>query len=156
MFANVSVPACSDIIQNLLHWYMCRFEEKVLFWPWLFDLKLYFYSYVLTDNTAFFNIQYILSVFSVPLTFPCVLCKVIIILKCLLFTPLSSCFHESYHQCYVCFLQSAPPQISARGRTDDLSTILSVIDDAQKFVYISVMDYLPLSEFTEPLRWWAS
>lgn len=54
--------------------------------------------------------------------------------------------------CRVCLLQSAPPQISARGRSDDLTTILSVIDDAQKFIYISVMDYLPLSEFTKPLR----
>ncbi|XP_041845992.1 5'-3' exonuclease PLD3 isoform X2 [Melanotaenia boesemani] len=52
------------------------------------------------------------------------------------------------------YLSSAPPQISARGRSDDLSTILSVISDAQKFVYISVMDYLPLSEFTKPLRFW--
>ncbi|XP_041799905.1 5'-3' exonuclease PLD3 isoform X2 [Chelmon rostratus] len=52
------------------------------------------------------------------------------------------------------YLSSAPPQISARGRSDDLSTILSVIDDAQKFIYISVMDYLPLSQFTEPLRFW--
>uniref|UniRef100_A0A671Y6L8 Phospholipase D family, member 7 n=1 Tax=Sparus aurata TaxID=8175 RepID=A0A671Y6L8_SPAAU len=52
------------------------------------------------------------------------------------------------------YLSSAPPQLSARGRTGDLSTILSVIDDAQKFIYISVMDYLPLSEYTEPLRFW--
>ncbi|XP_070693272.1 5'-3' exonuclease PLD3 [Pempheris klunzingeri] len=52
------------------------------------------------------------------------------------------------------YLSSAPPQISARGRSDDLATILSVIDDAHKFIYISVMDYLPLSEFTEPLRFW--
>ncbi|KAM8733753.1 5'-3' exonuclease PLD3 isoform 1-T1 [Acanthopagrus schlegelii] len=52
------------------------------------------------------------------------------------------------------YLSSAPPQLSARGRSDDLSTILSVINDAQKFIYISVMDYLPLSEYTEPLRFW--
>ncbi|KAM7389374.1 hypothetical protein PAMP_023358 [Pampus punctatissimus] len=52
------------------------------------------------------------------------------------------------------YLSSAPPLISARGRSDDLATILSVIDDAQKFIYISVMDYLPLSEFTKPLRFW--
>ncbi|CAI5651426.1 phospholipase D3 isoform X2 [Oreochromis niloticus] len=52
------------------------------------------------------------------------------------------------------YLSSAPPQISARGRSDDLSTILSVINDAQGFVYISVMDFLPLSQFTEPLRFW--
>ncbi|XP_032366746.1 uncharacterized protein pld7 isoform X3 [Etheostoma spectabile] len=52
------------------------------------------------------------------------------------------------------YLSSSPPQISARGRSDDLATILSVIDDAQKFIYISVMDYLPLSQYTEPLRFW--
>uniref|UniRef100_A0A4W6FV52 Phospholipase D family, member 7 n=1 Tax=Lates calcarifer TaxID=8187 RepID=A0A4W6FV52_LATCA len=44
------------------------------------------------------------------------------------------------------YLSSAPPQISARGRSDDLATILTVISDAQKFIYISVMDYLPLSQ----------
>ncbi|XP_033977076.1 uncharacterized protein pld7 isoform X1 [Trematomus bernacchii] len=52
------------------------------------------------------------------------------------------------------YLSSAPPQISARGRSDDLSTILSVIDDAHTFIHISVMDYLPLSQFSEPLRYW--
>ncbi|XP_031713969.1 uncharacterized protein pld7 isoform X1 [Anarrhichthys ocellatus] len=52
------------------------------------------------------------------------------------------------------YLSSSPPQISARGRSDDLSTILSVIDDAQRFVHVSVMDYLPLSQYTEPLRFW--
>ncbi|KAI3351277.1 hypothetical protein L3Q82_005827 [Scortum barcoo] len=52
------------------------------------------------------------------------------------------------------YLSSAPSLISARGRSDDLSTIISVIDDAQKFIHISVMDYLPLSEFTQPLRFW--
>ncbi|TDH07971.1 hypothetical protein EPR50_G00111590 [Perca flavescens] len=52
------------------------------------------------------------------------------------------------------YLSSSPPQISARGRSDDLATILSVIDDAQKFISISVMDYLPLSQYTEPLRFW--
>ncbi|KAJ8014826.1 hypothetical protein DPEC_G00019780 [Dallia pectoralis] len=52
------------------------------------------------------------------------------------------------------YFTSAPPQISAYGRSDDLSTILSVIADAQRFVYISVMDFLPLSQFTEPVRFW--
>ncbi|KAM6977871.1 5'-3' exonuclease PLD3 [Aplochiton taeniatus] len=52
------------------------------------------------------------------------------------------------------YLSSAPPQISARGRSDDLTTILSVISDAQKFVYISVMDYLPLSQYSQPQRFW--
>nr|XP_057919628.1 5'-3' exonuclease PLD3 isoform X2 [Doryrhamphus excisus] len=52
------------------------------------------------------------------------------------------------------YLSSSPPHISARGRSDDLATILSVIDDAKKFIFISIMDYLPLSEFTKPLRFW--
>ncbi|KAL0973683.1 hypothetical protein UPYG_G00209520 [Umbra pygmaea] len=52
------------------------------------------------------------------------------------------------------YLSSSPPQISAYGRSDDLASILSVITDAQTFVYISVMDYLPMSEFTEPRRFW--
>ncbi|XP_015238879.1 PREDICTED: phospholipase D3-like isoform X1 [Cyprinodon variegatus] len=52
------------------------------------------------------------------------------------------------------YLSSAPPPISARGRSDDLSTILSVIEDAQRFIHISVMDYLPLSQYTEPVRFW--
>uniref|UniRef100_A0A3P8ZEG2 PLD phosphodiesterase domain-containing protein n=1 Tax=Esox lucius TaxID=8010 RepID=A0A3P8ZEG2_ESOLU len=52
------------------------------------------------------------------------------------------------------YLSSAPPQISAYGRSDDLSTILAVIEDAQRFVHISVMDFLPMSQFTKPLRFW--
>lgn len=52
------------------------------------------------------------------------------------------------------YLSSAPPQIAARGRTDDLAAILSVIHDAREFVFISVMDFLPLSEYSKPLRFW--
>lgn len=70
--------------------------------------------------------------------------------------PLPVCSYDFYLLCCNCFLQSAPPQLLARGRSDDLTTILSVIDDAQKLIYISVMDYLPLSEYTEPLRWQAN
>lgn len=69
-----------------------------------------------------------------------------------LYPALTQSSSSSYLLCCICFLQSAPPQISARGRSGDLSTIISIIDDAQEFVHISVMDYLPLSEFTEPLR----
>lgn len=49
--------------------------------------------------------------------------------------------------------KSAPPQLSTYGRTDDLSAILSVIADAKKFIYVSVMDYLPLSQFTPEIRY---
>ncbi|KAJ8394067.1 hypothetical protein AAFF_G00054110 [Aldrovandia affinis] len=52
------------------------------------------------------------------------------------------------------YLSSAPPQLSGHGRTGDLSAILSVISDAQQFIFISVMDYLPFSRFTKTPRFW--
>ncbi|KAK2891277.1 hypothetical protein Q8A67_013920 [Cirrhinus molitorella] len=52
------------------------------------------------------------------------------------------------------YLSSSPPPLSSYGRSDDLSSILSVIADAERFVYVSVMDYLPLSQFTEPIQFW--
>ncbi|KAJ8254943.1 hypothetical protein GJAV_G00199150 [Gymnothorax javanicus] len=52
------------------------------------------------------------------------------------------------------YLSSAPPQLSGHGRTSDLSAILSVISDAHKFIFISVMDYEPFSDFTKPPRFW--
>ncbi|XP_051514249.1 5'-3' exonuclease PLD3-like isoform X2 [Myxocyprinus asiaticus] len=52
------------------------------------------------------------------------------------------------------YLSSSPPPLSSYGRSDDLSSILSVIADAEQFIYVSVMDYLPMSQFTEPIRFW--
>ncbi|XP_067312732.1 5'-3' exonuclease PLD3 isoform X2 [Pseudorasbora parva] len=52
------------------------------------------------------------------------------------------------------YLSSSPPPLSSHGRSDDLSSILSVIADAERFVYVSVMDYLPMSQFMEPVRFW--
>ncbi|XP_016310945.1 phospholipase D3-like isoform X2 [Sinocyclocheilus anshuiensis] len=52
------------------------------------------------------------------------------------------------------YLSSSPPPLSSHGRSDDLSSILSVIADAERFLYVSVMDYLPMSQFTEPIRFW--
>lgn len=52
------------------------------------------------------------------------------------------------------YLSSAPPQLSTRGRTDDLAAILSVIEDAEQFVHVSVMDYLPQSLYSKPARFW--
>ncbi|KAK7921849.1 hypothetical protein WMY93_008751 [Mugilogobius chulae] len=51
-------------------------------------------------------------------------------------------------------LSSAPPQLSTRGRTDDLDAILSVINDARQFIHVSVMDFLPLSQFSKPPSFW--
>ncbi|XP_075692202.1 5'-3' exonuclease PLD3 [Rhinoderma darwinii] len=52
------------------------------------------------------------------------------------------------------YLSSSPPPLSAKGRTDDIDSILTIIDDAKKFVYISVMDYTPTEEFSTPPRYW--
>ncbi|XP_061073346.1 5'-3' exonuclease PLD3 [Conger conger] len=53
------------------------------------------------------------------------------------------------------YLSSAPPALCADGRTQDLSAILSVIEDAHHFVYIAVMNYLPTMEFSHPKRYWS-
>ncbi|CAI9560560.1 unnamed protein product, partial [Staurois parvus] len=52
------------------------------------------------------------------------------------------------------YLSSSPPPLSAKGRTEDIDAILSVIDNAKRFIYISVMDYTPTEEFSEPKRYW--
>ncbi|XP_069749972.1 5'-3' exonuclease PLD3 isoform X2 [Narcine bancroftii] len=52
------------------------------------------------------------------------------------------------------YVSSAPPSLSASGRTADLDAILSVIEDAKEFVFISVMDILPLCQFCHPQRFW--
>lgn len=51
------------------------------------------------------------------------------------------------------FTQSSPPSLCAAGRTEDLQSILSVMEDAQSFVYIAVMNYLPTMEFSHPKRY---
>ncbi|KAG5836663.1 hypothetical protein ANANG_G00230800 [Anguilla anguilla] len=53
------------------------------------------------------------------------------------------------------YLSSSPPGLCADGRTEDLDAILSVIEDAQQFVYIAVMNYLPTMEFSHPKRYWS-
>lgn len=52
------------------------------------------------------------------------------------------------------YLSSAPPALCAEGRTQDLQSILSIIDDARHFIYISVMDYTPTMEYSFPKRYW--
>ncbi|XP_029303068.1 phospholipase D3 isoform X2 [Cottoperca gobio] len=53
------------------------------------------------------------------------------------------------------YLSSSPPSFCAAGRTGDLQSILSVMEDAQSFIYIAVMNYLPTMEFSHPKRYWA-
>uniref|UniRef100_A0A3Q4AQ08 5'-3' exonuclease PLD3 n=1 Tax=Mola mola TaxID=94237 RepID=A0A3Q4AQ08_MOLML len=67
-------------------------------------------------------------------------------------TPLQLPLNDTPSQVY---LSSSPPSFCATGRTQDLQSILSVMDDAQSFIYIAVMNYLPTMEFTHPRRYWA-
>lgn len=53
------------------------------------------------------------------------------------------------------YLSSSPPSFCAQGRTGDLQAILSVMEDAEEFVYVAVMNYLPTMEFSHPKRYWA-
>ncbi|XP_061453836.1 5'-3' exonuclease PLD3 isoform X2 [Rhineura floridana] len=52
------------------------------------------------------------------------------------------------------YLSSAPPALCATGRTEDLQSLVSIIDEAEEFVYIAVMSYLPTMEFSHPKRFW--
>lgn len=49
-------------------------------------------------------------------------------------------------------VKSSPPSFCAAGRTPDLQSILGVIEDAESFIYIAVMNYLPTMEFSSPKR----
>ncbi|XP_057204101.1 5'-3' exonuclease PLD3 isoform X1 [Triplophysa rosa] len=66
-------------------------------------------------------------------------------------TPMQMLLNGTYSSVY---LSSSPPSLCAEGRTPDLQSILSVIGDAQQFVYIAVMNYLPTMEYSKSKRYW--
>ncbi|KAH8853512.1 Phospholipase D3 [Schistosoma japonicum] len=55
------------------------------------------------------------------------------------------------------YFSSSPMLFNPPGRNDDLDALLSVINDAEKFIYISVMNYFPeviSYEKNMPLQFW--
>ncbi|XP_052900595.1 5'-3' exonuclease PLD3-like [Anopheles moucheti] len=52
------------------------------------------------------------------------------------------------------YFSSSPPMMSPAGRTDDLFAIIDVINKANRFVHISVMDYFPLTLYTRITHYW--
>uniref|UniRef100_A0A8D0EGR8 Phospholipase D family member 4 n=1 Tax=Strix occidentalis caurina TaxID=311401 RepID=A0A8D0EGR8_STROC len=52
------------------------------------------------------------------------------------------------------YFSASPPAFCPEGRTHDLFAIISIISEAQKFVYVSVMEYFPTSRFLHPERYW--
>ncbi|XP_014480692.1 PREDICTED: phospholipase D3-like [Dinoponera quadriceps] len=55
---------------------------------------------------------------------------------------------------YKLFIASSPPPFSPRGRSNDLDAILHCIAKAERFIYISVMDYFPLTIYTAQVKYW--
>lgn len=51
------------------------------------------------------------------------------------------------------YLGSSPRRLCANGRTDDLTAITNIIDNAEKFVYIAVGEYLATDIFKEHKSW---
>jgi len=52
------------------------------------------------------------------------------------------------------FLASSPPNFCPDGRTVDIDALLHVIQSAERFIYISVMDYMPAIIYQRPFRFW--
>jgi len=52
------------------------------------------------------------------------------------------------------FLSSSPPPVSPAGRTDDVTAIVAVIDDAAVSVDVAVMDYYPRSLYSKDVSFW--
>lgn len=66
-------------------------------------------------------------------------------------TPLKIELNETLAYVYI---SSAPSSLCGEGRTKDLESILSIIDDAQSFVNVAVMNYSPTTEYSDPKRFW--
>uniref|UniRef100_A0A3B3CTQ8 5'-3' exonuclease PLD3 n=1 Tax=Oryzias melastigma TaxID=30732 RepID=A0A3B3CTQ8_ORYME len=70
-------------------------------------------------------------------------------------TPLQLALNDTPSSVYLSTgSSSSPPSFCAAGRTPDLQSILSVMEDAESFIYIAVMNYLPTMEFSRPQRYW--
>ncbi|CAG9822670.1 unnamed protein product [Phaedon cochleariae] len=66
-------------------------------------------------------------------------------------TPMDLLYNnETFHT----YFSSSPPPFSPSGRTDDIDALLGVVRQAERFVYIAVMDYFPLTIYTPKTRYW--
>ncbi|XP_061173053.1 5'-3' exonuclease PLD3-like [Saccostrea echinata] len=55
------------------------------------------------------------------------------------------------------YLSSSPSPLCPEGRTIDIDAIIRIIDSAEEFVYVAVMDYFPTTQFPAhgvPRRFW--
>ncbi|CAG9856360.1 unnamed protein product [Phyllotreta striolata] len=66
-------------------------------------------------------------------------------------TPMALTYNNETFQIY---LSSSPLPFNPAGRTNDIDAIKTVIHHAEKFIYISVMDYFPLMIYTPKAKYW--
>ncbi|OWF53408.1 phospholipase D3-like isoform X2 [Mizuhopecten yessoensis] len=52
------------------------------------------------------------------------------------------------------YISSSPPPFCPAGRTVDVDAIVDIIQKAEEFVYVAVMDYFPTTQFTKPRVYW--
>ncbi|XP_058470920.1 5'-3' exonuclease PLD4 [Solea solea] len=52
------------------------------------------------------------------------------------------------------YLSASPPSFCPSSRTQDLQAILSIISEAQHYVDVAVMEYIPATCFHNPKRYW--
>ncbi|CAG2108596.1 unnamed protein product [Medioppia subpectinata] len=55
---------------------------------------------------------------------------------------------------YSVYLSSSPKPLCPFGRTNDIDAILFIIENADKFIHISVMNYYPLFLFQKNIHFW--
>ncbi|KAL4716073.1 hypothetical protein ACJJTC_013850 [Scirpophaga incertulas] len=55
---------------------------------------------------------------------------------------------------YGAFITSSPPPFSPSGRTNDDDAIISIMEAAEEFIYVSVMDYAPALVYEPKLKFW--
>lgn len=66
-------------------------------------------------------------------------------------TPLPMSINSSNISIYA---SSSPPKFCPNGRTSDISAVLDVISKARKFIFIAVMDYFPLTIYSQHPKYW--
>lgn len=52
------------------------------------------------------------------------------------------------------FFSSSPLPFNPKGRTNDIDALVNVIEHAEQFIYIAVMDYFPLMIYTPKVKYW--
>uniref|UniRef100_A0A224X3P6 Putative Phospholipase D3-like n=1 Tax=Megacormus gertschi TaxID=1843536 RepID=A0A224X3P6_9SCOR len=66
--------------------------------------------------------------------------------------PLSVDVNETYTQLYI---SNSPQLLCPEGRSSDIDSILDIISKAKRYIYISVMDYMPIMCHNHNLRYWS-